>query len=73
MTITLGDRVRDTVSGFVGTAIARTSWLTGCDSITVAPDVDKDGKLPDSQGFDEMRLEVVKPVSRPKPGPALAG
>lgn len=55
--IRLGEVVRDRMTGFAGVAIARTSWLFGCDRITVQPKEVKDGKIVDSQTFDEMQLE----------------
>jgi hypothetical protein len=63
MDIELGDKVKDTITGFTGTAVCRMSWLTGCDRIIVQPDVDKkDGKMPESQTFDEPMLKVLKKV-----------
>lgn len=58
--VNLGDKVKDSISGFAGIAVARTQWLTGCDRITVQPDkLDKDGKTYDAQTFDEPQLIVV--------------
>lgn len=60
--INLGDEVVDTVTGFKGIAIGRTTWLSGCDRITVQPKgINKEGKLFESQTFDEDLLDVVKP------------
>jgi hypothetical protein len=58
-TVQLGDVVRDRVTGFQGVIVARTEWLNGCWRITVTPPADKDGKLADSQTFDEFQLELV--------------
>lgn len=71
--IELGDKVRDSVSGFEGIAIGRTTWLQGCDRITVQPKVDKDGKPQDAHTFDEPQLIIVakkkvKAVKSPKTG-----
>jgi hypothetical protein len=60
MAINLGDKVKDTVTGFTGIAIARTTWLHGCDRITVQPPLGKDGKHPDNFTFDEKQLVLVK-------------
>lgn len=60
--ISLGDRVKDKVSGFQGVAVARHTYLAGCDRISIQPPVDKDGKLPDSMTFDEPHLELVEPA-----------
>ena len=66
--ITLGDKVKDSVSGFTGIAVGRTEWLQGCARITIQPAVGKDGKLPDSATFDEPQLIVLtkKKVKRAK-------
>jgi hypothetical protein len=53
----LGTEYRDKVSGFVGIAVAVTEWLNGCVRVTLAPKVDKDGKLPDNMAFDCEQLE----------------
>lgn len=58
--IQLGDLVKCKITGFKGTAVARTQWISGCDRINVQPRVDKDGKVPDPQSFDETMLVVVK-------------
>jgi hypothetical protein len=58
--ITLGDKVKDKVTGFVGIAIGRTIWLQGCDRVIVQPiGVDKAGKTFESQSFDEPQLAIV--------------
>lgn len=55
----LGTKCRDTVSGFEGIAVARHTYLNGCARITVQPPVDKDGKLPETQTFDEPQLKIL--------------
>jgi len=60
MGVELGDKVKDTVSGFIGIAVSRHIYLQGCHRISVQPEVDKDGKCPESQGFDEPQLIIVK-------------
>jgi hypothetical protein len=58
--INLGDKVKDTVTGFVGIAIGRTTWLHGCDRITVQPTgLTKEGKVFEAQSFDEPQLEII--------------
>ena len=57
--IELGAKVRDTVSGFEGTAVTRHSYLHGCDRITLQPCIDKAGKLPDAESFDESQLGAI--------------
>jgi len=58
--IELGSTVRDMITGFEGVAICRTSWLTGCDRVTVQPQELHEGKPVDSSTFDEGQLRVVK-------------
>jgi len=59
--IQLGDLVKDKVTGFKGVAVARTTWISGCDRINVQPvGVDKSGKLYEPQSFDEPLLEIIK-------------
>lgn len=57
--IKLGDKVRDTVTGFSGIVIATTDWLHGCRRCLVQPDKLKDGKIIDSVYFDEPQLDIV--------------
>jgi hypothetical protein len=57
--VNLGDLVEDKISGFKGIAVARHSYLNGCDRITVQPEVDKHGKMLDSASFDEPQLKII--------------
>jgi len=70
--IELGDVAKDTLTGFTGTVIARTRWLSNCDRLTVQPKEIKDGKPIQAHSFDLPNLEFVKkgkisvlPVVRP--------
>lgn len=70
--IELGDKVKDSVSGFIGIAISRHSYLQGCDRISVQPPFDKkQNKLPENQSFDEPQLIALKKkVNGRKKGPS---
>lgn len=57
--VTLGDEVKDSITGFSGIAVARHSYLQGCDRITVQPVVGEDGLMKESSNFDEPDLEVI--------------
>jgi hypothetical protein len=57
--ITLGQKVKDKISGFTGIATARIEYLNGCVQYCVSPKTDKDGKRPDAEWFDDAILEVV--------------
>lgn len=76
MRIELGQKVRDTITGMEGIAIARTEWMNGCVRVTVRPQVLKDGVPVDSQTFDEPQLEVAQDTpaekAEPRHGPRPA-
>jgi hypothetical protein len=58
--IELGDRVRDTISGFSGVAVGRTIWLHGCERLGIAPtELDKDGKPRPVEWFDIFQVERI--------------
>ena len=58
--ITLGDEVKDIVSGFKGIAVVRHTYLQGCDRISVQPLIDQVGSLLDAESFDEPQLKILK-------------
>lgn len=60
MQINVGDTAKDTITGFEGVVVARTEWLNGCARLTIQPrGLDKDGKVMDSNTFDEAQLQLV--------------
>lgn len=58
--IKLGQRVRDTLSGTEGTAVARTEWLYGCVRISIQPEGTKNGVPYDYFVVDEAQLDVIR-------------
>ncbi len=58
---TLGQRVRCTVTGFVGITIARVDHLNGCVQYCVKPPIPKDKphERPDGYYIDEETLDLV--------------
>jgi hypothetical protein len=76
--IQLGDKVRDTVTGFTGIATARVEYISGCVRYAVTPQVGEDNKMLDAQYCDWQTmvvLEEAKPVRMartggPHPAPA---
>ena len=59
--IKLGDKVKDSVTGFCGTVVAETTWLHGCRRLTIQPNgLDKDGKPQSAETFDELQMELVE-------------
>ena len=69
----LGDKVKDTISGYTGIAICIGDWISGCRRVTVQARELKDGKPVDAMTFDVEQLEVIEdksqPVSSPSGGP----
>lgn len=61
MSVNLGDKVRDKITGFEGIVIGITEWLWQCRRPIVQPaTLQSDGKPIDSQSFDEPQLEVIE-------------
>ena len=56
MSVALGSKYRDTLTGVEGTATARTEFLYGC--VRVALEWGKDGEMK-CDWFDEQRLVTV--------------
>lgn len=70
--VKLGERYRDTVSGWEGIATARYEYMNGCVRIEISHK-DKDGK-PEAFAFDIQQIELVKgdkitPTPRATGGP----
>lgn len=62
-TVILGAKYRDRITKFEGVATGFVQYISGCNQVLLAPDVDKEGKLRDSQWFDVQRIErQVEPV-----------
>ena len=60
MSIKLGDKVKDPITGFEGIAIGKTEHLHGCTGIGILPQELHDGKAIDTHWFDEPRVEVIE-------------
>lgn len=58
--VNLGDEVRDTISGFRGVVVSKHYYLQGCCRVSVQPKVNKEGKLPGSETFDEPLLKLIE-------------
>ena len=60
MSIELGDRVKEKITGFSGIVTGITSWLNGCSRATIQPEaVDKDGKPVKEEWFDTGQIEIL--------------
>ena len=58
--IHLGKSYRDKITGFEGVATGHAQYISGCNQALLAPKVDADGGLRNSQWFDVQRLMVVE-------------
>ena len=60
MTVKLGDKVVDKISGFAGIATAIAKYLNGCTRILVEPTGLKESGEPiGAEWFDDIQVEVV--------------
>lgn len=59
MSIMLGVRARDRVTGFTGVVTGHANYLSGCAQALLAPGVGADGTFRDGQWFDQQRLEAL--------------
>ena len=74
--IKLGNKVKDSITGFTGIAIGRTEWMYGCARVGVRSTELTDGKPVDDQWFDEQQLSVVEatlPQVSPKSSATTGG
>ncbi len=55
-----GDMLRDTITGFEGTAVGFAAYITGCAQLCLTPKAKDDGKYPESTWIDVDRLEMVR-------------
>lgn len=72
--VSLGDRAKDVITGFVGLVTGRCEYLTGCAQFLLQPPVKENGDKPDAHWFDETRIEImarqaVKLPARSNDGP----
>lgn len=59
--VQLGDKAKDSVTGFEGICVARTEWLNGCIRVTLqSAKLSKEGEPQEGQVFDEPQLVVTK-------------
>ena len=73
MKINLGDEVECSITGFRGTAIAKTEHLNGCVQYDIVPKVNKDNEVQETISIDEEQLKVINPKKLGKPKPSGGG
>jgi hypothetical protein len=60
----LGFTAKDKITGLEGVIVAQTSYLTGCDRVSIQPRDTKDGKTADWVSFDIGIVDIVTSVPR---------
>ena len=71
MKIKLGQKVKDSITGYTGIVIARSEWLYGCIRITVQSEKLQDNGFPiDDYTFDEPQAILIEDAKQDKPKPA---
>ena len=70
--IKLGDKVKDSITGFTGVVTGITTWLNGCVRIGVQHEKLKDGVPSETQWIDDVQLRVIirGKVAAIPPGPS---
>lgn len=58
--VELGDKVRDTISGFEGIATGVFNYLNGCTRVGISGSMSDPDKEPPTWVFDEPQVEVVE-------------
>ncbi len=58
-TLTLGEKYRDTITGFVGVCTGICAYLYGCRQALLTPELDSDGKIVKGIWIDEQRLVLA--------------
>lgn len=56
----IGDKVKDTITGFEGLVECRTQWITNCNTYGVRSQNLHEGRPIEIQIFDEPKLKLVK-------------
>ena len=67
MRIKLGDKAKDTITGYTGTVVAVTEWLHGCRRVTIQSNTLHEGKPCDGFSFDEAQVELIKAAAPREP------
>ena len=58
--IELGDEVVHEITGVKGIATSVTTYISGCDRISITQKVKKDCSMPDLLAFDRPEIKVIK-------------
>jgi len=72
--IRLGDKVRDKITEFEGTATAKAEYLNGCIQYLIQPKYNKDKhELPEPEWIDEQQIEIINPKPKKQNKPTGGG
>ena len=56
----LGLKGRDKITGFEGIITGHCEYVSGCDQLLIVPcKLTKEGKRPESEWFDDQRVEII--------------
>jgi hypothetical protein len=59
MKVELGQKVQDSITGFVGRVTGRCEYITGCTQVLIQPPIKADGDFVESRWFDEDRAQII--------------
>ena len=61
MSINLGDKAKDRISGYEGIVTAMAKYLNGCTRVLLEPTkLDKEGKIIKELWLDDVQVKVIK-------------
>jgi len=69
----LGKKVKDNVTGMIGIAVAKMTYMTGCVQYEVQPKKLKDGVPVASRWVDEENLDTIPVTKKKKSNPGGPG
>ena len=64
--IKLGEKVKDSITGFEGIVVCRADYLNGCVQLQVQSQELKDGKIIKAEWIDEPQLIVLEKPLEPE-------
>jgi hypothetical protein len=62
----LGKQGKDKITGIEGIITSKVTYLYGCHQYGITPKVTGDGKRPETEYFDEGRIEITGPGVKPE-------
>jgi len=65
MRVGLGDKVKDSITGFTGIVIAEHKYLNGCVRVSIQPEDVREGKPIEACAFDVEQITLIEPKKHP--------